>query len=262
MTDFPLLTIATCVLNARDDFLATAASLPAELPDLVEWIVVDGGSTDGTLAAIEADRRVTRHVSERDNGVYYAYNRATELARGGHIWYLNAGDLALPAALISAVAVLAGLPQDGMPPLICHPVHMPSLGRTLYPEPDKLREGMSVPTPGTLFSRDAVLACGGFDTTYRIAADYDLLLRIRRDGRFAFKCFATVLTHFEPDGMSSLHSDRAFFEECVAQLRMDPKLRVHCLLRAARRAVFHINPFEVPMRRWRLALRLARRFLY
>jgi len=257
-----LLTIATCVLDARQDFLATANSLPDILPDWIEWIVIDGGSTDGTREAIAADSRVTRFVSEKDAGVYYAYNRALSLAVGRHVWFLNAGDTAIASTLISLGSVLLTAMSEASPPVFCHHVHMEQGNWDWKPAPEQLLDEMSVPTPGMLIPRDALLAIRGFDTAYRIAADYDAWMRLRMVGTIRFAVCELVLANYKGGGMSTTHRHLAFFEECVSQLRADRDRWAYCLFRAARRAVFNIDPDSIRFRRWRLAFKLGRKFLY
>ena len=258
----PLLTIATCVLNARDDFIETARSLPAVLPDWIEWIVVDGGSTDGTYEAIMSDSRVTRHESEPDPGVYYAYNNALALATGSYIWYLNAGDTAEQTTLAALRDTLEEEIRQGASRVLCYAVNMQSGGWIWHPEPARMLDGMSVPTPGVLAPRAALVNLRGFDTAYRIASDYDIWLRLYMAKLNQFESRQHVLSNYNGGGLSAKHHHLAFFEECVAQLRHDANLWANCLLRAARRAVFDLDPNTIPHKRWKLALRLGKRFLY
>jgi len=258
----PLLSIATCVLNARDDFVETALSLPALLPDWIEWIVVDGGSTDGTYEAVTSDARVTRHLSEPDPGVYYAYNKALALATGSYIWYLNAGDTAEQATLATLREPLEMAVNQGSNRVLCFAVNMQSGGWIWNPEPTRMLDGMSVPTPGVLAPRAALVNLRGFDTAYRIASDYDIWLRLFMASPKQFESRVPVLANYKGGGLSAKHRHLAFFEECVAQLRHDSNLWANCLLRAARRAVFDLDPNTIPHKRWKLALRLGKRFLY
>lgn len=257
-----LLSIATCVLNARDDFVMTATSLPQKLPEWVEWVVVDGASTDGTVDAITSDTRVGRYVSEKDNGVYDAYNKALKLATGRYIWYLNAGDTAEAEALSELQNRLSCLVDVDRLPVLCSAVHMATNQRVWLPNPDSLEFEMSVPTPGVFFPRDALISLGGFDSSYKVSGDYEVLLRLKMEGRHEFEINQGVLTDYKGGGISTTQNGLAFFEECVALLRVDRTKTVHCLLRAARRLVFASDISSVPYRRWRIALAAARRILY
>jgi len=258
----PRLSILTCVRNARDDFLMTAESLPSELPGWLEWIVVDGASTDGTQVAIEEESRIDRYVSEVDSGVYDAYNKALRMARGRYVWYLNAGDLAHQDTLLGLENRLSAEDREDRLPVMCYAVWMQLRSALWLPRPDRLNEEMSVPTPGMLVPRTSLLAIGGFDLGYRIASDYDAWLRLRKSEGNSFMSLDETLTTYKGDGLSTVHRHLAFFEECVAQIRNDPDRWQHCLFRAMHRAVFELQPAAIPFRRWQVFLKLARRLLY
>lgn len=256
------LSILTCVLNAREDFECTAASLPAVLGAQIEWIVVDGGSTDGTADAARADPRVTRSISERDAGVYHAYNKALAMAAGRYVWFLNAGDIAAPGAIDLALQAVASGNVDP-PPVHCFAIRMLHRGGVVWqPTPQRVRECMGVPTPGVLAPREALLALGGFDTSYRVAADFDLWLRLDLQGRHPFATQPHVLLSYQGGGLSARLSHLAIAEEIAIQLRRMPERADTWLLRAVRYGVANIDPRTAPSRRWAAALRLARRFLY
>jgi glycosyltransferase involved in cell wall biosynthesis len=109
--DMPCVSIITVVFNARELLGRTIASIAALEYPRIEYIVVDGGSTDGTLELVERHRDcIARAVSERDAGIYDAMNKGIGLATGDYIWFLNAGDT--PAS----PHVLDGLLADGQPP--------------------------------------------------------------------------------------------------------------------------------------------------
>src|SRR5688572_6496915 len=89
----PRLSVITVVYNAADLLEATIRSVVTQdLPGL-EYIVVDGGSTDGTLDIVRRyESRIAYWVSERDRGIYDAMNKGLDAARGAWICFMNAGD--------------------------------------------------------------------------------------------------------------------------------------------------------------------------
>jgi glycosyltransferase involved in cell wall biosynthesis len=97
----PLISVLTVCRNAEHEIGATIRSLVDQDSDCHEWVVIDGSSSDGTLACIAksgiASRRVT---SEPDHGIFDAMNKAVTMARGKWVYFLNAGDeLADPRVL-------------------------------------------------------------------------------------------------------------------------------------------------------------------
>jgi glycosyltransferase involved in cell wall biosynthesis len=86
--------IITVVFNAREDLKATMESVFAQTYPGIEYVVVDGASTDGTVDLIEAHAdRIHTWVSEPDKGLYDAMSKAIQLATGDFLWFVNAGDL-------------------------------------------------------------------------------------------------------------------------------------------------------------------------
>lgn len=86
--------IVTVCYNAAKDIEETIKSILGQTYDNIEFIVVDGGSTDGTMDIIRKyDDRISRCVSEPDNGIFDAMNKAAGVASGDYICFMNAGDL-------------------------------------------------------------------------------------------------------------------------------------------------------------------------
>ncbi len=255
------LTLLTVALNCRDLFVKTAESLPSTLPAGIHWIVVDGGSTDGTAEQIRLDARVTRSISEPDNGVYDAYNKALDMADTDYVSYLNCGDTLASEAIQALDRALDAGDASSMP-VHCFSVRMCSdRGFVWRPLPDELHERMSVPTPGVLFPRAALVAAGGFDPGLRIASDYEALLKLQTGGN-RFVVHDAVLVDYLGGGLSTHYDTLGFFEECVVQLRNKVADRDQVLLRAARHAVSDINLDAIPYARWKWAMNFAKKLLY
>ena len=89
----PLITIATVVYNGQDYLEETILSIINQKYENLEFIIIDGGSTDNTIEIIKSyEHSIDYWVSEKDDGIYDAMNKASELARGEWINYMNCGD--------------------------------------------------------------------------------------------------------------------------------------------------------------------------
>jgi putative colanic acid biosynthesis glycosyltransferase len=89
----PRFTVVTVTFNAASELERTLASVAAQTYDHLEYVVVDGGSTDGTLTMLDKwSTSIDRWVSEPDGGIYDAMNKGALLSSGTHIIFLNAGD--------------------------------------------------------------------------------------------------------------------------------------------------------------------------
>jgi glycosyltransferase involved in cell wall biosynthesis len=186
MSGAPRLTVITICRNARAALARTVASVLAQPLEGIEYWIVDGVSTDGTiedLAALEPSG--VRWISEPDRGISDAMNKGVRLAAGQWIAHLHAGDEYLPGALDSFARARERRPEAEV---LCGFLlkHEPA-GEVIYHcDPARLPRDMTVNHPATFVRRDTFLAHGGFDARFRRAMDYDLFLRLERAGtRFA-----------------------------------------------------------------------------
>lgn len=181
----PLITVIVAVYNnARPlqqciDSIATQGYLNKEL------IVIDGGSTDGSVEILLNNQaRISFWTSEPDHGIYDAWNKGLAHANGEWICFLGADDYFWNAQVMERVAAeLVELPRDirvayGQIMLIG------TNNESLYPvgEPwplvkSRFRQIMSIPHPGMMHRHELFRQIGNFDVSYRIAGDYELLLR-------------------------------------------------------------------------------------
>ncbi len=89
----PIVTVLTVVYNRKDDLAITIPSVINQTYRNIEYVVVDGGSSDGTLEVIKQyGDELSYWISEKDEGLYDAMNKALGLATGDYVWFMNAGD--------------------------------------------------------------------------------------------------------------------------------------------------------------------------
>lgn len=178
----PLVTIVTPTLNQSRYLEETIRSVKAQDYPRLEHIVVDGGSTDGTLEILRRHPHL-RWVSEPDRGQADAIAKGFRLARGRILAWLNSDDLYLPAAVPAAVEALGGgcaLVYGGWRQIDEHGEFLKDIPPKAWDYPTLLERANFVPQPAAFFTREAYEAVGGIDPRYRYAMDLDLWLRLGR----------------------------------------------------------------------------------
>lgn len=155
-----------------------------------ELIVIDGGSTDGTVEICAANsKNIAYWVSERDRGVYSAWNKGLEKARGEWICFLGADDYFLEPTVLEQMSLrLKNLPSH-IRLAYAQILLVNTDGEELFPvgEPwDKFRprfmKGLCLPHQGVMHRRSLFEHNGPFDESFRIAGDYELMLRELKSG--------------------------------------------------------------------------------
>lgn len=203
----PTLSVITVCYNARDALRRTLVSVLAQTYPHIEYIVIDGASTDGTAALIkEWAGCIDQVVSEPDDGIYDAMNKGLKRASGTYLCFLNAGDT-FPSSLTVAKA-LDGIDTD-LPGVIygqtnivdadgifLHPRHHTAPAQLTY---DSFRRGMLVCHQSFYVRRDLAPL---YDTRYRYSADYDWCLRVLRTSP-ANHYTGTVLTNYLSEGVTT-----------------------------------------------------------
>lgn len=102
--DKPLISIVTVVFNGEEFLEETIQSVINQTYDNVEYIIIDGGSTDGTVDIIKKyEDRIDYWVSEKDSGIYDAMNKGISLFQGQYIWFINAGDLLYNTDILKSI---------------------------------------------------------------------------------------------------------------------------------------------------------------
>ncbi len=89
----PVISIITVVYNDVHNIERTVRSIRNQKYPQIEYIIIDGGSTDGTLEVIQKNKDIISHwISEPDDGIYHAMNKGLNSATGDYVWFINSGD--------------------------------------------------------------------------------------------------------------------------------------------------------------------------
>lgn len=203
-------TIITVCLNAAATIRDTIDSVLAQdYPD-IEYLVVDGASTDGTMDIVRGfGGRITRVVSERDRGMYDSMNKGLRMASGDVVGFLHSDDMLGSPTIISEI-VAAFRETDAECVFgdidIVHPRDRDRVLRRWRAGPHRrgaLPRGWYPPHP-TLYIRRSVLdEVGPFDERYRIAADMDHMLRLFEVRGVRSHYLPRVVVHMRAGGLSN-----------------------------------------------------------
>ncbi len=187
------ITVITATYNSAQTLEQCMQSVLSQTYHPIEYLIIDGASTDGTLAVaqgfINTHQQTIKIISEPDQGIYDALNKGLSLATGDIIGFLHADDLFESPLVLEQIASvfkshqacdavygnLQYVSKDNTNKLIRNWV-----SKSFSPE--LLHQGWMPPHP-TLFLRQEVYEhYGQFDTSFSIAADYDFMLRIFSGG--------------------------------------------------------------------------------
>lgn len=219
----PLVSIITPSFNQARFLEATMQSVLSQDYTNLEYIVVDGGSTDGSLEIIRRyESRLAWWVSEHDQGQTDAINKGMAQAHGEILAWLNSDDTYLPGTVASAVDCLRTSPRAGVVYGDANYIDEAGnvIGRFPAAQTDcrRLRQGyVHIPQQAAFFRGDLWREVGPLDPTYYFAMDYDLWVRIA--GRAELKYVRQTWANFR---LHSAGKTIAADERCWPEM-----LRVH-----------------------------------
>lgn len=193
--DVPLVTVITAVLNGADTIKVCLESVLRQDYPNIEHIVLDGGSSDGTVDVLQQyDDWIALWRSEPDKGIYDAWNKALLEARGEWICFLGADDEFAPGAVNAYMTLAAKEPQAEYLSSKIKIVHPSGYVRILGSPWTwrKFSNSMCTMHAGTMHRRSLLDRLGPYDISYRIVADYELLLRARERLNTAYMPVITV----------------------------------------------------------------------
>jgi glycosyltransferase involved in cell wall biosynthesis len=184
-----------------------------------EHLIIDGASTDDTTEIARAHSAVddrVRVISEPDNGIYDAMNKAITLARGRHIHYLNAGDVYVSPTTLDWLAVRlesATVPWLRTPVQFVDQKGIPS--RPVRPAALDVSKFVNGHQPvyhqGAIMSQDLLARFAGFHLEYSISADYDLMRRVLASG-LRPQTAETILVYVDDAGVSTQKWPKALLD--------------------------------------------------
>lgn len=198
--NLPLVSIITVVLNGEKFLEQTFQSVFSQTYPNIEYLVIDGGSTDHTLNIIKKNEsKIDYWVSEKDGGIFFAMNKGIELSKGEWIGILNADDYYSPdtvqLVMNNALKTKANIVHGDI-------LLITDTTQTrMSPDISLMSQQPSIFHPTCFVKKEVYHSIGKFDTQYKISSDYDFLLRcVQKNCKFEY--IPEILSHFRPGGMS------------------------------------------------------------
>lgn len=211
-------TVITVARNAYEGLRLTMESVAAlSYPD-VEYIVVDGASTDGTVAMLEQSKGV-KWISEPDKGIYDAMNKGVGMATGEWIIFMNAGDKFASADVLERVFAHAGTDEADViygdvvkHGRVCEAVDTPVDGHRMFfcHQSCIARRKRLIDTP--------------FDISHRMSADFKWVKTMIKQGRRLLHVPVAV-SEFDTNGVSNTARSRGLADNIRVVMELEPPLR-------------------------------------
>lgn len=201
------ISVITVCYNAQDVIEETIKSVIAQTYSHIEYVIVDGNSTDNTLLIVNKYKtRINKVISENDKGVYDAMNKGIKVATGDLVFFLNAGDVLFNDKVIQNIVDECNTSNAEI-----------LFGDVIILENEtgysRLKDHQSVDKiyfysntlchQGTFFKADVFGKCGLFDESYRISADYEWLLRALFKYNVKLARTNLIISIFKLGGISS-----------------------------------------------------------
>jgi glycosyltransferase len=215
------ITIITAVLNNREFIEECISSVLNQTHKAIEYIIIDGGSTDGTVAVIKRyENNISKWMSGPDSGVYHALNKGLQLASGDIIGFLHSDDFYANDKVIETVASQMknhNIDSCYSDLLYVSRNNMENIIRYWKSSPYKqglFRRGWMPPHPTFFVKREVYKKYGLFNTDFKIAADYELMLRFLERYRISTHYIPEVLIKMRVGGVSNRSLKNLFMKSC------------------------------------------------
>jgi glycosyltransferase involved in cell wall biosynthesis len=260
----PLVSVVTPSFNQAKFLEETMISVLSQDYPHIEYIVIDGGSTDGTLEIIERHAaRLAHWISEPDRGQADAINSGFAAASGEILAWLNSDDTYNPGAVSEAVAFLRSNPDVGMVYGNAYYIDQAGVRIGRYParqtDYEGLRRGINTVCQQSMFFRTSLWKeVGPLDPSFYYAMDYDLWVRLAAAAPIVFQDRYWANFRLHPDSKSLTAAYRCWPE--IMKVHFRDGGSVFSVIYAKyllRRLLEPVMPLRMKMRIWRFSLERA-----
>lgn len=207
----PKITIITVTYNCQDSIEETMSSVINQTYKNIEYLIIDGGSLDGTISIINKFKnKISFFISEKDEGIYDAMNKGIKIATGEWILFLNSGDIFFSNSVVSDIKWQSISNHFAV-------VYGNTLVKNNYGEKviDSIKSKCKeMPfCHQSVFVRSSILKKKPFNTRYKIAADYDFFYNLHKEKYKYFYIPYVISIYDGVNGISSLQPLMLFKEK-------------------------------------------------
>lgn len=198
----PFFSIITVTLNPGAALAATVSSVLEQDFENWELIIKDAGSTDGSLKLLPVDSRI-RIISKKDGGIYDAMNQGLEESSGTVVNFLNAGDQFYDQAVLSSICDKYAAKSANF--IYGYMFNQSLSSEVRYPETlsNFFLFRNTICHQAQFITRELLIELNGYDTDYRLRADYDLYLRAQKMTNFESLRIPILVVAYDGSGVSA-----------------------------------------------------------
>jgi glycosyltransferase involved in cell wall biosynthesis len=207
-----LLSIITPTYNCKDKVEKTIKSVLSQEEQLFEYLIIDGGSTDGTIDVLKKYSKQIRYISEKDNGIYDAMNKGIDRARGHYLYFLGAGDCLKDGILKDLVNKIS---REGIYFIYGNIERINPFQKIQY-NYGYNKWNICTNTichQAILYHREIFDLTGKYDTNYRINADQIKTIECFGRKEIKKKFIDILIAEYDGSGMSDLEKDKKYFKD-------------------------------------------------
>lgn len=210
------ISLITATYNSIQHLPTVLDSIHQQTYPNIEFIVIDGGSTDNTVEYLKQSKLQIQIVSEPDRGIYDALNKGIQMATGDIIGFLHSDDLFASTQIIENIARAFTIPsksgKEGTPDIVYGDLvfvdqqdtsKMVRYWKSQPFKPILIQRGWMPPHPTVFMRREVYEKHGLFNLNLKCAADYEYILRVFRDPTLTIAYLPEVITKMRMGGMST-----------------------------------------------------------
>jgi glycosyltransferase involved in cell wall biosynthesis len=226
LSNKPLITVITSVFNGEQYIEEAILSVINQTYDNVEYIIIDGGSTDCTLDIIKKyEGKIDYWVSEKDKGIYDAWNKGVSCSQGNWLSFLGADDIYLQKALAEYVDIINEQKDVQYVSSKVEFISNDKVVRVVGKQWcwNKFKKHMNIAHVGSLHAKSMYCENGLYDLKLEVAGDYEFLLRFGSSMKAAFLNDITVRMRVGGVSNSNL---KVFIETAIAKIRHTNRFKI------------------------------------